>query len=293
MINLKNKNFSVEISEKGAEIQSIYNNEAGFNYIWNDKDKKYWQRHAPILFPFIGRSNDDTYIFEGNKYNMKQHGFGRDQLFNVLSKTDTEAVLYIDDTDETRKIYPFKFKFTVTYKLEKDGLKTSYSVKNMDNKKISYALGSHPGFNVPFGSNDKYEDFYLEIASEDLKLKKFEVKPVPFISGEVVPFSNIQGVINLSHDMFKNGLIILADSNIKSVKLASIHSEHSIKLDVNDFPYLALWSKEDDDAPFVCVEPFAGLPDKYGNPGEIMNKEGNNLLDSGKEDTFSYKMILD
>ncbi|MFC6323223.1 aldose 1-epimerase family protein [Companilactobacillus baiquanensis] len=292
MIQLKNKKFSIEISEKGAEIQSIYNIDEEFNYIWNDKDKKYWKRHAPILFPFIGRSNEDSYLFKGKKYNMSQHGFGRDQLFELISKTDTQVVLSINDTEETRKIYPFKFKFTVTYTLEEDGLKTTYSIKNIDNKDMSYALGSHPGFNVPFGSDDKYEDFYLEITPNDLSLEQFEIDPVPFINGEIEPFSNIQGVINLSHEMFKNGLIILANKDIKSVKLASMKSNHSIKLDISDFPYLALWSKEDEKAPFICIEPFAGLPDKYGKPDDIMSKKGNNLLNSGKEDIYSYKMFL-
>ncbi|WP_164508368.1 aldose 1-epimerase family protein [Companilactobacillus kedongensis] len=293
MIKLKNKNFSVDISEKGAEIQHIYNNAEEFNYIWDDKDKKYWKRHAPILFPFIGRSNDNTYLVNGKEYTMKQHGFGRDQTFEVESKTDTEAVLSITDTDETRKIYPFKFKFTVTYKLQNDGLKTTYSVKNTDDKKMSYALGSHPGFNVPFGSDESYEDFYLAITPNDLSLEQFEVAPAPFINGKVKSISNIDGVINLSHEMFNDGLIILANKNIKSVQLASMKSDHRIELTLDDFPYLALWSVENERAPFICMEAFAGLPDIYGKPGEIMDKKGNNLLDAGKEDIFSYSMILD
>lgn len=54
-IKITNGKICVVISTLGAEIQSVELLESGVNVIWNDENQQYWQRHAPILFPIIGR----------------------------------------------------------------------------------------------------------------------------------------------------------------------------------------------------------------------------------------------
>ena len=49
---LDNDILHVEISEKGAEIVDL--SKQGVQYLWN-ADANYWNRHAPILFPIVGR----------------------------------------------------------------------------------------------------------------------------------------------------------------------------------------------------------------------------------------------
>lgn len=56
-ITIKNDDLEAKISLLGAEIQEVKNLKDDFSYIWT-ADKQYWGRHAPILFPFIGRSNE-------------------------------------------------------------------------------------------------------------------------------------------------------------------------------------------------------------------------------------------
>ena len=74
---LENKRFKVTVNEMGAELTSFYSKKDGTEYIWQ-ADPAAWKRHAPILFPIVGRLKDKTYTVSGTAYEITQHGFGRD-----------------------------------------------------------------------------------------------------------------------------------------------------------------------------------------------------------------------
>lgn len=63
-------------------------------YLWNG-DPKHWKRHAPLLFPIVGRLQDDQYQYDGTIYKMYQHGFARDSNFEIESQSDTQAVFLL------------------------------------------------------------------------------------------------------------------------------------------------------------------------------------------------------
>ena len=85
---IENAELIVTVSSKGCEIISARNKKTGCEYIWcGDPDA--WKRHAPVLFPLIGRYKNDESIYDGKTYHMTQHGFARDMEFTLVSKTDT------------------------------------------------------------------------------------------------------------------------------------------------------------------------------------------------------------
>ncbi|MBW4803706.1 aldose 1-epimerase family protein [Loigolactobacillus coryniformis] len=291
LLNLENADFKVTISTLGAELQSIYNKRYDFDYLWDDAGRGYWSRHAPLLFPFIGRSNQDSYLLNGQTYSMTQHGFIRDQIFTV-SEIDVEhAILKFTATAETRTKYPFDFDFVVRYSLTKTGLVTTFEVTNNSTAPMPFALGSHPGFNVVGDLSDYM--LTVESATEPVRLKQFGIKPTPFRDGQIKPLTaSIGARIPLNHKLLDDGLIILANTDLTSIKLDSSSTTRSVKLSLTDFPYVAIWSPENKKAPFVCVEPFAGLPDEYGQPGDMFDKLGNTILDSGDNKEFKYTLTL-
>ncbi|MFD0898544.1 aldose 1-epimerase family protein [Loigolactobacillus binensis] len=293
LVQIENDDLSVTISTLGAELQRIYSKKYAFDYLWNDNKRGYWKRHAPILFPFIGRSNQDQYLVNGATYPMSQHGFIRDHVFSVVEKGSDYAVLKFAATTETKKIYPFAFSFSVRYTLSGSGLQETFTVANDDDKPLSFSLGSHPGFNV---ENDLAQ-YQLMVTKTDTNtpLKQFEIGPVPFRDGKVVPFAaaTANNEIDLSHQLLDDGLIILANQDIQQIKLQSTSTKRRVTLSLADFPYIALWSPEKKNAPFVCIEPFAGLPDEYGQPGDIFKKLGNNTLAAGKNQQFSYQLTFE
>ena len=58
MVELRNEQLSIIVSEKGAELQSI-KDANGKEYLWQ-ADPNFWPRHSPILFPIVCSVNNDT-----------------------------------------------------------------------------------------------------------------------------------------------------------------------------------------------------------------------------------------
>src|SRR5207237_7974115 len=65
-----------------------------------------WPRHAPWLFPIVGRLKDDQLRHRGRTYPMTQHGFARDLRFTWLERTAESCVLRLTDDETTRARYP-------------------------------------------------------------------------------------------------------------------------------------------------------------------------------------------
>ena len=82
---IENDILKVAIADHGAELSSVYDKEADFERVW-DANPAVWNRHAPILFPFVGKVKDGVYRIGEKTYEMKtQHGFARDMEFTCLN----------------------------------------------------------------------------------------------------------------------------------------------------------------------------------------------------------------
>lgn len=82
-----------------------------------------------MLFPFVGGVKNKVYRHEGKEYPMNQHGFARDMDFTLISRSTDEAWLALEDTDETRKVYPFHFHLEIGYRLEGTAVRVMWKVK--------------------------------------------------------------------------------------------------------------------------------------------------------------------
>lgn len=290
MQTIENTKLKVDVDELGAQLTHIIAKNGNFDYLWNGVE---WKRHAPILFPAIGRSNDDKYIVNGKTYNMHQHGFARDYPWTVVDKGDDRITLTLVANDETLKLYPFNFEISVTYTLQESKLLIKFDVKNNSEQNMPFALGFHPGFNVPIdGDQLNFNDYELNFEPKIANLEQFEINPVPFRDGKKLPIKDAKGsALPLNHRNFDDGLIVIANQGIRSVKLNSKKSQHSIYMRLESFPYLTLWTMENTDAKFLCIEPFAGLPDiKADKPTDWASKEGNNHLTAGERKDFSVNI---
>ena len=77
--NETNDSKKAVIEDNKGYYISVYDKECGIERMWN-ADPKVWNRHSPLLFPFVGRVVGNVYRHEGVEYEMKtQHGFARDQ----------------------------------------------------------------------------------------------------------------------------------------------------------------------------------------------------------------------
>jgi len=136
METIKNDKLKVEVSEHGAELQSIKDN-GGEEYLWQG-DPAYWGRRSPILFPIVGTVCDNTCRVGGKEYHLTRHGFARDRDFRLLAKGDEQVVFGLHDDAETMKRYPYHFNLAVSYKLAGNKIHVVWHVENTDDKIIFF-----------------------------------------------------------------------------------------------------------------------------------------------------------
>ena len=72
--------LKIKTVKKGAELVSV---------LHDDIEKIHdgiegWNRHAPILFPIVGKLKDGKTIIDGKECFMGQHGFARDMEFEEI-----------------------------------------------------------------------------------------------------------------------------------------------------------------------------------------------------------------
>ena len=83
IITLTNHHLKVTISTLGAELLTLEKNH--INYIW-EVDENYWNKTSPVLFPIVGRLQNDSYTYAGKTYHLPRHGFARNYEFNYEQK---------------------------------------------------------------------------------------------------------------------------------------------------------------------------------------------------------------
>lgn len=282
---LLNDYLLVTASTDGAELKSIRNLDNGIEYLWQAK-KDIWPRHAPNLFPIVGKMG--KYTVDGKDYQMNQHGFARDSAFKLLSSSDTEMVYELTFSDATLKLYPYKFVFQVVYQIADKELIVKYIVKNVDTKTIYFSVGAHPAFNVPLIVGEKFDDYYLDFEHYET-VGKFAIEN-GCIAQNSIPFLDDQKKLVLSKDLFLNDALVIKNIKSEQITLRSHKSRYFVKMKFKGFPFFGIWTKPGFDA-FICLEPWRGIADTVDKPLPIDQKEGIIALEKGKisESVFSMQ----
>ena len=284
---LKNDTLTVNISSRGTEIMSVYGN--GCEYIWQG-NPEFWASRAPILFPICGRLFGGKYVWQGKEYEMILHGFARTCEFDLVRAESTYIEFKLTSNEDTRVSYPFDFTLNVSYTLEGNTLKAAVVIKNDGNTVLPATFGVHPGFNVPLDSGS-FEDWYIEFGEEcapnllvasDACLNTGIKKAYPLKDNKILP---------LRHDLFDNDAIYM-DRVSRSATLKSNKSQRFLTLKYNDMPYLCLWHKPRVSAPYVCIEPFCGLPSFDGITDDMATKNDMFHITPQSSKTVTYDIIF-
>lgn len=277
MIDIRNQYLHITIKNAGAELTSIHHQQNGIDYLWNG-NPQFWSKHSPVLFPFVGTLKDNTYIFEGKPYSLPRHGFARDSVFQPLAHNETSATFELRSDDETLANYPFRFSLKIHYALEDDKLIISYEVNNEGKGSMYFSIGGHPAFHLPLQKGLSFKDYFLEFDTEET-LEKW-VLSEGLLKTHTEPFLNGQKKVPLTHNLFANDAIVLKHPASKYISLKSNASKHGLKVKIENFPYLGIWSAPE--APFVCIEPWQGITDSLYHNQKLEEKEGIVALDEGK-----------
>ena len=266
---IENEFLKIEINEKGAELSSIKSKKTGIEYLWQG-NPEFWRNKATVLFPICGRLFGGKYTYKGKEYEMPLHGIAK--LFDFISSeiSSTEIEFTLNSSEETKAYYPFDFSFTVKYVLEDNLLKQEFIVKNTGDKNLLFSVGGHPGFNVPFTSKEKFEDYYLEFSTPSLE--KLIFSETCFCTGKKETYNFIGNKLPLEHSLFDNDAMFF-ETESGVVKLKSKTSNNSLEVSYSDMTTLGLWHKPKTEAPFVCIEPWHGVPSTDGVVDDFENKQ--------------------
>lgn len=276
---LKNDDVIVTLTTLGAEMISLVDAE-GTEYIWH-ADERYWKRHAPLLFPIVGKVLDGKYTVRDKEYQLPAHGFARDLEFQVEKSTHENIIFTLNSSLGTKAMYPFDFILKVIYTLKKKTLEITYEVTNQDHQTMYFKIGAHPGFMCPLFEGETMEDYYLTFEKEE-EMAALTVTPDVYVSHETNVFKDRK--IALNKAVFKDGPLIFANYKSKSMSLESVKHDKKLTVTFEGFPFLGIWSTTDE-APFVCIEPWHGHADFVDDSREMMHKKDIIALEAQK--TFS------
>ncbi len=259
---IDNGTLCVKVESYGAEIVSVVKD--GKERIWQNETGE-WAGHAPLLFPVSGHFGVKV---NGTEYPILAHGFAKRMEFALVAQTENSLCFAIEANAETKKVYPFDFKFEVVYTIEDSKLSIAYKVKNPAETPLWFACGAHDAFALDHDV-DAYE--LLFETCENLVHNYHD--DGGYMTGETFSYGTGKS-LPLPVDFLQEGRsLIFKDIRSRKVSLCEKGGKTLIKITFEEFPNLILWRAGA--GKFICIEPWTNLPDYVGVPqAEFSKKEG-------------------
>ncbi|MES2779221.1 MAG: aldose 1-epimerase family protein [Bacteroidota bacterium] len=282
---MKNEYLSIEITDKGAELTSIKDQNTEFEYLWQ-ADAAVWARHAPILFPIVGKVKDNTLLYNGHTYPMGQHGFARDQVFQKVSETATDVWYELTSNEQTLAVYPFHFTLRLGYQLQNNTLTCLYEVINQDIQPLCFSIGAHPGFNLPTGRLADYSIVFNQPETEERQLLSGGL-----FNGKSKPVLFTPSTIQLHTNLFDDDAIVFKNLNSRELTLKQNNGTFEIQLQYEGFPHMGIWTQKGNEQ-YICLEPWCGHADPVEGHVDLSGKEGIIKLEGGEKFNRSYALTF-
>lgn len=254
--------LAITISSHGGELISV--KKSGKERLWQNPTGE-WSDHAPLLFPVCGHCGVKV---DGVAYPILAHGFAQTAEFDLVEKGDNFISLAFQSNDETRKVFPFEFIFTVTYRIIDDTLQVEYDVENLGKTPMYFACGCHESYAL-----DENLDEYQIVFEREAKLTHYPHDDDGYLTGETQDYGVTQ-IFPLPRDVMQGGLtLIFKDIVSRKLQLVKKDGTALAELTFDGFSNLLLW--RGGDAKYICIEPWTNLPDVAEKEDiEFSKKEG-------------------
>lgn len=287
--SVENEFIKVSVQETGAELCSLINKETGKEHIWQ-ADPEIWPSHAPNLFPIIGVLKESKFYHEGTEYRIPKHGFIRyNKNVRLKEKAKDQLVFELIYSEESLKMYPFKFDFRITFQLTGRSLTLKHQIINLDSEPMYFSLGGHPAFNICLFEEEEISDYSIEF-DQNMDLSRFILNEDGLVSHKTEPVLDNERKIRLTKKIFENDALIFKDIASKKANLVSRKNGKILSIEYKDFKNLGIWAKPG--APYVCIEPWLGIADVEGTDQNLKNKEGIIKLAAANEFNADYTISI-
>lgn len=215
---------------------------------------------SPLLFPICGRLERNliagNYLYDGQVYNMPIHGFSAHLPWQVQQESNLEdqITLFLTDTEETRKIYPFNFRVELTYQVSDRKMLCLQRYINTGDRSMPYYTGFHPYFATPEPGAGKEQ---VMLTCNPARHFQYNER-LSDVIGEQPPFKT---PISATSPKIHEQLILLTEDSELSLSYPdglriNLHAD-GIETE-RLFPYLQIYSPSDQ--PFICIEPYMSFP---------------------------------
>ena len=293
-IYLENDFIKIGVNYHGAELRSLVKKTNDLEYLWK-ADKEFWGRTSPVLFPFVGKVNDNSYSYDGRVYeNIPQHAFARDYDFELVEKNTTSILFKLDADETTKALYPFDFTLKIGYELRESSVKVSWTVENKDSKQMYFSIGAHPAFNCPKLDTDdiNFDGYMIDLGIKANSIKSGLIGSKGTLTDITRDVTLDNGLIRLNQDTFKSDALILDGKEVNKVSILDKNKKPYLSVKF-DMPLVGIWAPAKENVPFVCIEPWCGRCDRESFNGDLADREYGNKLEIGESFNQSYEIILE
>ena len=279
---ISNSKITATINSNGAELISLKDNLNEREFIWNG-NPEFWAKHSPILFPIVGTLKNNSYLYNNVEYHLSRHGFARDNDFKLIHQADNEVIFSLKSNEETLQHYPFQFELQIKYTISGNDLQVTYHVFNENDLEMPFSIGGHPAFAL----DKNFENYALEFETDET----LEYYPLEkdLLSNQSLKIYLEEKTLPLTYSLFENDALVLKKLNSNSILLKE-NNLPILNFSFKDFPNFGIWTKIN--APFICLEPWVGYADTIDAKGNIIEKEGIQVLEPKKNDTFTFTISI-
>ncbi len=275
-------------STQGGELTSFQHQE--IEYVWQG-DSRYWSGQAPCLFPVVCRAKEDRVILDGISYPMPKHGIARKAEYTPVQVAPDYVVFQLKQSADSKQAYPYDFTLEIIHQVTDDGFSTTYRVTNTDIKKMPFCIGGHPGFNCPLRVGEQFSDYSIRFADAAGAVAHV-TEPG---SGYMDPTSPALDVIQnnelpLRYSDYDDDAIVVENLPQKSLQLVNRTTGHGIQFDFASFDAIGFWTPIKMNAPFICLEPWNGLPGGLDETPDMADKKYVKYLEPGERFETGYQV---
>ncbi|MBY6002590.1 aldose 1-epimerase family protein [Salipiger bermudensis] len=281
-IQIDSDALTATIAPLGAEMQSLRTS-GGADLLWHG-DPKWWSGRAPILFPIVGKAPGDRIAVGDHEAQMRQHGFARRSAFTLASQGPSDCRHVLQDSAETRALYPFAFEIAVTHALEGATLTVSVEISNRDAKPMPFGFGFHPAFAWPLpGAEGTPHEIRLDNGAEPALARLRDGLLPP--ERQPSPFRN--GHLTLDPDQFEADAMIFPEGAGPGLSYG-VPGGPELAFTFDNLPNLALWQPPG--APFLCIEPWHGMAAEHAASPQIAERPFSLTLPPRETARFGYSV---
>ena len=249
-----------------------------------------------VMSPVIcSVTKDGKFTHAGQDYTPGKHGITRNLAFDIVAKDNNRVTLrHVFDPAAQPGVYPFRHQIEIEYTVTSDTLTARVTMTNLDTQDMRFAMGMHPAFMWPLPGVESPHSLWLDQPMPDATVTYCPVDGI-FQTGKTFENPLAAGQWQPAKADFAGDAYFIRHGEAP----VTLHwgdpanpAGHSLIFDMQGWDGIGVWSKTDE-SPFICIEPFAGIPitDGQATPA-LEDVHGLRVLKPGQSATATMTIRL-